>query len=129
MPKKTLLYLCLALIWLIEITYLSLFLVEDNTSNSWLDFPHKDKLGHFGFYFGFVFLWNLYFTNIQQSVLKKIVIVAILYGVLMEILQYIMPYGRMFDVKDMLANITGAIFAYFFIKNVWPSIRSLKRKN
>jgi glycopeptide antibiotics resistance protein len=47
----------------------------------------------------------------------------------MEILQYIMPYGRMFDIKDMLANTTGAILAYFFIKNAWPSIRSLKRKN
>ncbi len=128
MGRKSKLYLFLALIWMCEITFLSLFHLE-STSESWLDFPHKDKIGHFGFYFGFVFLWHLFFKSIQVKALKKIVLGAIIYGVLMEILQYIMPYGRMFDLKDILANITGAILAYFFIKSILPLLVALKRKN
>lgn len=112
-----------------EITYLSLFLIDDGKSSFWLDFPHKDKVGHFGFYFGFTFLWNLFFKNIQVAGLKKITITAVLYGILMEILQYLMPYGRMFDIKDIFANTSGAIGAYFYIKMALPYLRALKRKN
>ena len=130
MSKKSILYLILALVWVYEITFFSLFLIDDGESSFLLDFPHKDKVGHFGFYFGFVFLWHIFFKSVGVIALKKIIVVAIIYGIFMEILQYIMPYGRMFDVKDMIANSIGAILAYFFIKNVLPFIgRALKRKN
>ena len=129
MRKLSVLYLFLALFWTYEVTYLSLFPIEP-VSESWFNFPHTDKLGHFGFYFGFVFLWHLYFKTIRiKKALEYSFALAILYGILMETLQYIMPYERMFDMLDIVANITGAIFAVICIKIVLPSLYSLKRKN
>lgn len=129
MRKLSVLYLFLALFWTYEVTYLSLFPIEP-VSESWFNFPYMDKLGHFGFYFGFVFLWDLYFKKIKlKKTLEYSFALAILYGIFMEVLQYIMPYERMFDVVDILANITGAIFAVICIKFVLPSLYALKRKN
>lgn len=130
MRKISLLYLFLALFWTYEVTYLSLFPVEPVFSDSWFNFPHMDKLGHFGFYFGFVFLWNLYFKRIRlKKALEYSFVLAVLYGILMETLQYTMPYERMFDVFDIVANISGAIFASICIKILFPSLYALKRKN
>lgn len=129
MRKISVLYLFLALFWTYEVTYLSLFPIEP-VSDLWFSFPYIDKLGHFGFYFGFVFLWDLYFKKIKlKKNLEYSFTLAILYGILMEVLQYTMPYERMFDVVDILANITGAIFAAFCIKFVLPGLYTLKRKN
>ncbi len=129
MRKISILYLFLALFWTYEVTYLSLFPIEP-VSGPWFDFPHMDKLGHFGFYFGFVLLWYLYFKAIKlKKSWKYSFVLAILYGILMEVLQYTMPYERMFDMLDIVANITGAVFAVICIKKVLPSLYSLKRKN
>lgn len=129
MRKISVLYLFLALFWTYEVTYLSLFPIEP-VSDSWFNFPHMDKFGHFSFYFGFVFLWNLYFKKIKlKKALEYSFALAILYGILMETLQYAMPYERMFDMLDIVANITGAIFAVICIKIVLPSLYALKRKN
>jgi len=127
--KISILYLFLALFWTYEITYLSLFPIEP-VSGPWFDFPHMDKFGHFGFYFGFVFLWNLYFKSRRiKKALEYSFVLGILYGILMEMLQYAMPHERMFDILDIVANISGAIFALICIKILLPGLYALKRKN
>lgn len=129
MRKISILYLFLALFWTYEVTYLSLFPIEP-VSGPLFEFPHIDKIGHFGFYFGFVFLWNLYFKTINiKKALEYSFVLAIIYGILMEVLQHTITDRRMFDVLDIVANISGAVFAAIIIKKVLPSLYALKRKN
>lgn len=80
--------------------------------------PNKDKIVHFGFYFVFVFSW---INAIQPKLTKnkvKIVFVAILYGIIIEVLQAELTETRQADFYDALANTCGAVTAYFFLKFV-----------
>ena len=105
-------FLALAFFWTVSITYLSLtsslHLAEE------ISIPNKDKMAHFVFYFLFVVLWS---SAINPYSLKngiKILIVAISYGILMEIFQKLFTTTRTADVLDALANSIGAIFGLIF---------------
>ena len=59
-------------------------------------------------YAGFTFLllwaWSQKFTGIRQLIP---LLVILLWGLLMEALQYFTHLGRTFDLTDLLANILG----------------------
>lgn len=117
--RKT--YLFLALVWTIVITYLSLSDISGLGSS--IKIPHKDKMAHFVFYFLFCFLWIVSFSynKIKSNYKIKILIVAIIYGVFMELLQAKMSNHRSSDFYDILANSFGAFVGYvytgYFITN------------
>ena len=82
----------------------------------------SDKVVHFLFYLMFVVLWSLtkkqsYF-KIKYSLL--IVVIAIVFGIIIEILQGVLTKTREADFYDALANFLGAIvgfIALYWIKN------------
>lgn len=80
-----------------------------------------DKIGHFLIFGGWTFLIGLiqlvYLERIHDSLLP-ILIIGISFGGLIEIAQYLMPYGRYASWFDMLANILGGLTAFVVLKMI-----------
>ena len=73
-----------------------------------------DKLVHFCTYLIFTIIWGL---NSHSKI--KILIFSILFGLGLEILQHILPFGRCFDWGDFIANSLGVLFGtiiLFYLK-------------
>ena len=73
-----------------------------------------DKLIHFSMYTIFIIIWGLKSDN-----KTKILIFSILFGLGLEILQHILPFGRYFDWGDFIANSLGVLFGtiiLFYLK-------------
>ncbi len=96
------------LIYLGIIITLSLIPANEVPQISW--FEGVDKVVHFCMYLGFTWLlsWTL---NLASKVFVSflIIILSIGWGLLMEILQMIMHFGRTFEWMDVLANSLGAL--------------------
>ena len=90
------------------VTFLSLAQIKADAES--LNIPHKDKLVHFGMYFGMAFLLMLDTTLDLSHFLKQIIAIgfSIFYGGLMEVFQSFIP-NRSADWWDVLANATGAV--------------------
>ncbi len=123
-------YSILFFLWLGGVTFASLFSFSNQTeSKIW--FPHLDKIIHFSFYFGVVFFGSLALrehskmVNTKKIVLKLIVF-AIFYGLLIEFLQYVMPFNRSAEIWDAVANSSGAIIAGLLIVKCGSLIPQLK---
>ncbi len=121
-------YLIAAAGWTIFITVLSLVSFSGTTT---IKSPVSDKLVHAVFYLAFTLLWYSYLKERRKKyILLKLFLTAVVYGIIIEVLQYMMPYGRNFDTKDILANTAGGFLGIILIKIY--EIRSgiaLKRKN
>lgn len=74
-----------------------------------------DKVVHFIFYFVLCFLYTAIFNSKQTiRVISLIAFVCIAFGFLIECIQGLFLQDRFFDLYDVLANSTGAIFASFY---------------
>jgi VanZ family protein len=71
-------------------------------------FDNIDKVIHFVFFFVFALLWAMVLFSKKNNVLISIV-VAIFYGVFIELYQKYFVAGRSFDVWDIVADAIGAI--------------------
>jgi VanZ family protein len=107
-------YLFLAISWTLIITYLSLVELGDLGNN--IKIPYKDKIVHFVFYFLFYFLWISYLKNNNQTRKTQVILllVAVSYGILMEVLQAVIGNNRSCDFFDAVANSFGAILGMIF---------------
>jgi VanZ family protein len=74
-----------------------------------------DKLVHLVFYF--IFMW-LCMLGWDMS-LKKALVLAVSYGLLIEILQHTLTSLRYFDLFDVVANSIGALL--FYVLKVFKS--------
>lgn len=77
--------------------------------------PHFDKIVHFLMYFtlGFVFMFEYYIHHHKTITrISKILILPLIYGGIMEVLQYTITPYRSGDWWDMLANGCGIIAAF-----------------
>lgn len=101
----------LAIFWTILITTLSLITIERVPSFT-LKLQHKDKVVHFVFYFVFVIAWNLSLMQKLKKFKVKVLSIAIVYGIVIEVLQYVLTENRTADFFDVLANSLGAILAF-----------------
>lgn len=104
-------FLFLAITWTVFVTVASL--VSFNSVPK-VKVIGSDKVVHFLFYLVFVVLWSLtkkqtYF-KINYSLL--IVFVAIVFGIIIEILQGVLTKTRQADFYDVLANLLGAIVGF-----------------
>ena len=73
-----------------------------------------DKLVHFIMYFSLTMLWCFASENFYRSNFK-LILFAIFFGFVLEIFQHILPFGRYFDLGDLLANSLGVIFGIFIL--------------
>ena len=118
---KAHLYTILFISWMMLITSFSLFSLPDTTTG-FFDFPHRDKVAHFGFHCVIVILGALFIKERQKAHFKinqgivQIFLFSIVYGIGIEFLQYIMPYDRAAELWDLLANLSGAVFGVLLIK-------------
>ena len=68
-----------------------------------------DKIVHFVMYF--ICAWAF-----KTSGVKRYVYVSICYGVIIEIIQYFLPW-RSFSLSDIIANTLGAFIFFLFFRN------------
>ena len=135
-PTKNLLvlknrrYQLLFFLWMLLITYLSLYRIPENQEpTSWLD--NIDKLVHLGIYLVTSILGFLALQENTRNKLSKarslwmVLIFAICYGLLMELLQHLMPYNRMAEVWDVVANTIGALLGCWLIQKYSSLIPSI----
>ncbi|QLE01459.1 VanZ family protein [Galbibacter sp. BG1] len=109
-------YLSIAVFWLCAITVASLISV-DLVHEVESEIEVSDKLVHGIFYFVNTVLFYLYLRKTPlKNPLLKISLFSFVYGMLIEVLQYVMPFERSFDLKDVLANSIGILIAIFLIK-------------
>ena len=109
----------LALIWTFVVTVASLVSVN---SFSKIKSVGNDKIVHFLFYLFFVILWGL--VKRQNDSNRKyylfVFLVAMSYGLIIEVLQEILTNTRQADFYDFLANTMGAfvgLVVLLFYKN------------
>ena len=90
--------------------------------------PFFDKIAHLGFYFLVTFLFFLswsrfsFFFSGTKSVLIGGILFHVFYGIIIEIMQAYLIFGRFGEWEDALANTIGVLvaaflFFYIFIKN------------
>ena len=91
---------------------------------------NSDKIAHFLAYFVFVLIWGCYFMTSKNKesmlIAVKSFVLGFVFGLLMEIMQYMLTSYRTFDLLDVLANTLGgafgAVIVIFLLKQL------LKRK-
>ena len=111
-------WLILSIIWAGLIVYLSFFnpLSEDNVE-PW--FRNQDKLGHFVFYA--LLSLGLCKTFSEEIIIQNPLIisamVALIFGVIMELSQHFFTHDRDGNFWDALANGLGILFMLVLIKS------------
>ncbi len=111
--------------WGVLITILSL--IPGGAGNLPLfGIPYADKIGHFGMYAIWAFLFSRSFTARPGSTptgsFWKAFILCTLIGILLEFGQDFLRSGRSYEIADMLANglgaLAGSIFGFIIRKKL-----------
>lgn len=106
---------------------------EDDTPD--ITIPHFDKVVHFGFYFGAAVLGTFFIREMNHgksslmSTLIVVVLGAIIFGIVIEVLQYTFTLDRQGDPFDVLANSCGAIIGAMAMNWLFSRTNGLKWKN
>ena len=115
------------------VTFASLSTFETSGS-SLIKIPHFDKFVHFTFYFIMVILGILAVREYLKTLVKfskvmvYMLLFAVIYGIIIEVLQYTWTINRQGDILDALANTVGALLGMWVAK-IWFSRKwSLKWK-
>ena len=116
-------FLVFAIIWTAGITWLSLGSFE-NVPNVSISIPGKDKTVHFFFYFFFVIFLAKGLNARTKNQQLIIVLVAIIYGIIIEVFQDVFTLTRTADFFDVIANSIGAIFGLVFLR-----VKKIELKN
>lgn len=85
-----------------------------------------DKLGHFVVFFGWTLLFGLFMFTKKRTETKFILIflAGCAFGVVIEVLQGVLPIDRSMDIVDAITDILASLFALlilFFIKRRYLS--------
>ena len=104
---------------LLFITYLSLekFSLTNNSIKKSLNLFDIEILSHILFYFSLSYLLNKSLDNDFNLVKSKplSIMFSLIYGIVIEIIQYLFLDYRSFEIVDILSNIFG-IFIFMVIK-------------
>ena len=112
------------IVWAFVVLGLSAMSGENVEKLPLINVPNIDKVAHFIMYFVFTFLMMYDFTRFKGKVFSRMqiivfsLLVTILYGGGMELLQSIPRLHRSTDIKDFLANSSGAICAVLLYKPI-----------
>ncbi|WP_349352680.1 MULTISPECIES: VanZ family protein [unclassified Flagellimonas] len=133
--RKTIGYTLLFISWVVVITMLSLFSFPamDLDPGSF-NVPYADKITHFIFYLVFAFVGCMSVRERTMGNLglvkttRIVLVLAIIYGILIEILQYTLTTDRMAELGDVFANTLGAFAGIGLIRWVFSKKNPLKWK-
>ncbi|MEL7267964.1 MAG: VanZ family protein [Bacteroidota bacterium] len=116
-------------LWVTLITVLSLVSFSELDTEA-IRIPFVDKITHFVFYFGFVFLGSFWLGRKRVHFnLKRVMAVflsGVAYGGIMELLQLTLTQDRAAEWTDMLSNLLGASFAVLVVLRFNPGKEPLK---
>lgn len=114
---------------------LSLFSFSDmDLDEGNLNIPYADKITHFVFYFVFSVLGCLFVRERTKGVwalgktMGVVVVLAISYGIVIEVLQYTLTEDRMAEFADVLANTLGAFSGIGLVRWLFSKEKPLKWK-
>ncbi len=107
-----------ALSWAAIILYLCLIRISELPA---IEIPYMDKFIHAFFYFVFSLLWfyalRFYFRNQSRTKLLRIVfLMALVFGIAIELFQTFFTIYRSGDVTDVFANMSGSLLAILVIQ-------------
>ena len=102
-----------AIFYLILLAFLSIIPVPDLGFQK-IKFFANDKLIHFIMYSFLIIGWGIRMKN-YNDIKYKIMCFAIFFGLFLEILQHLLPFGRYFDWVDFIANSIGVLFGTFIL--------------
>ena len=105
-----------ALIWFVAAIYALLF---KEGGNSPPPFPHFDKVGHFGLFFGQAWLCAKIFIQDNRNIpYKGILFAALLFAVGSELAQAFLTATRQGSIADGIADMAGTTAALWFAAKV-----------
>lgn len=122
--KKLYFKYLLSILWTMIILFLSLAKMP-KTPDLERTIPHLDKIVHFSMYFIYTFILLFESTNNKKKNTTLIVMLyAIFFGILMEIMQANIFTYRSGDMYDFVANTVGAVSSFvtypFIIRIIKP---------
>jgi len=88
---------------------------------------HLDKWQHCFAYLVLTFFWLFAFYKKERKYL--IILCCILFGILIEVLQYTITNYRTGDYLDVLANSSGVLFGSFVFNQVFKKKQVKKQKD
>ncbi len=98
-----------AILWLVFVSYLFCLPGSAIPKVDWLSHIWFDKWVHFGIFTGIVLLWGRAFQIENRYGLLILLILAWLYGLLVEVVQDRFVPNRSFDWGDWVADIAGSL--------------------
>ncbi len=106
--------LVLVLTYALLLTVTSFMNLKDVPSTG---ISYEDKVFHAIAYFIFAVLVSnvLWSKQIKRAILLSVIIVTT-YGIIIEVLQFVLTSYRSFDLYDALANFSGALLASILLK-------------
>jgi glycopeptide antibiotics resistance protein len=111
-------------IWTLLIVYLTIVPSEQLIDVKMFKY---DKAGHFIIFGGWTFLVGLiqiiYFGNLKRA-LFPIPLAGTLFGALIEVMQYILPFRRHASFEDMIANTLGCLLAFVVLLLIRKYLRT-----
>ena len=128
LDKRTLIFLAVA--YTVILTLSTLVKTEYLPQPS---YSFSDKIAHAAAFFLFACIWFIASLGIAKKaaynyLLVVIASVSVIYGILIEVLQYTLTTYRSFDELDMLANTGGVCLAIFLLVGLRKPLLSLKKK-
>ena len=118
-----------AILWTLIIFVLCCTPGQYIPTTNWLELLSFDKFVHLSIFFGLVFLWLLAINQIKtrtKSLKYTILISAIIYGGLLELMQANIFSHRSGDWFDFIANTAGCILAYWFFDRIIKNIEKFE---
>ena len=73
-----------------------------------------DKAVHCLLYFFFIIFWGLK-LEANKNHLRGLLMATIFFGLVLEVFQEILPFGRVFEWGDFIANTAGALIGFFIL--------------
>ena len=114
-------YLIGLILWMVGITLASLLPADEFSSTGW-EIPYQDKLAHFIFYFGAMWLAGMAIHKSigpgprRKVLMRRALVGLLLFGLAIEGLQMVLPAGRSAEWTDVLANTFGMLAALASLK-------------
>jgi len=115
----------LALGWLILISILFFLPGSALPKNNWFNLIHIDKWVHVGMFAVLLFLWRSAFTPVTRNHNLMLLIIALIYGLLVEFIQLNWVPNRDFDLYDVLADMIGAVLGILCFLQVYKKNKPL----
>ena len=105
-----------ALIWFAAAIYALLF---KEGGSSAPPFPHFDKVGHFGLFFGQAWLCAKIFIQENREIpYKGILLAVLLFAIGSELAQALLTATRQGSIADGIADMAGTATALWFVEKV-----------